>query len=135
MHFDDDDDGPRVDTAAARYALRIERWCSRSRGPTRLVRRLRFHFWWLLHNLVAHPLLAVAPTRRLVDFHDWTSRKLWPADDAPSSTASPVPRIHHRLRWVLHNLGAHVAIGLLPCALTFRWHDDTAGRMDVPDWV
>jgi len=23
----------------------------------------------------------------------------------------------------------------LVIALTFRWHDDAAGRMDVPDWV
>jgi hypothetical protein len=131
MHIDD----AVADTAAARYAQRVDRWCGDMRGPARLARRLRFHAWWLLHNLVAHALLAVTPTRRVVAFHDWTSRKLWPDDDAPEYPASPLPQIDRRLLWILHNLGAHAAIGLLPCALTFRWHDDTAGRMDVPDWV
>jgi len=33
-------------------------------------------FWWLVHNAVAHPLIAVAPRRPFFRFHDWTSRKL-----------------------------------------------------------
>lgn len=32
--------------------------------------------WWLLHNAVAHPLIAVAPVKPFFDFHDWTSRKM-----------------------------------------------------------
>lgn len=32
--------------------------------------------WWLVHNLVAHPLIGVFPTRVTFQFHDWTSRKM-----------------------------------------------------------
>lgn len=32
--------------------------------------------WWLIHNLVAHPLIGVVPTKTTFDFHDWTSRKM-----------------------------------------------------------
>ena len=38
--------------------------------------RARHYFWWLLHNLVAHPVIGVAPVKSAFDFHDWTSRKL-----------------------------------------------------------
>lgn len=33
-------------------------------------------FWWVVHNAVAHPLIAVFPKRRFFQFHDWTSRKM-----------------------------------------------------------
>jgi hypothetical protein len=33
-------------------------------------------FWWLVHNAVAHPLIAVAPVKPFFSFHDWTSRKM-----------------------------------------------------------
>jgi hypothetical protein len=36
----------------------------------------KHHIWWLIHNLVAHPVIGVAPVRWAFDFHDWTSRKL-----------------------------------------------------------
>jgi hypothetical protein len=38
--------------------------------------RAKHHFWWMLHNLVAHPAIGIAPSRTTFDFHDWTSRKL-----------------------------------------------------------
>ncbi len=37
---------------------------------------IRHRAWWLLHNLVAHPLIGVAPVRWAFEFHDWTSRKM-----------------------------------------------------------
>jgi len=37
---------------------------------------MRHHFWWLLHNLVAHPFIGIAPIKVAFDFHDWTSRKM-----------------------------------------------------------
>jgi hypothetical protein len=37
---------------------------------------VKFRFWWLVHNAVAHPLIAVAPRRRFFEFHDYTSRKM-----------------------------------------------------------
>jgi hypothetical protein len=45
-----------------------------NRRPT--VPWLQHRFWWLVHNAVAHPLIAVAPRRTLFRFHDYTSRKM-----------------------------------------------------------
>lgn len=33
-------------------------------------------FWWIVHNAVAHPLIAFLPFRPLFQFHDWTSRRM-----------------------------------------------------------
>jgi len=38
--------------------------------------KVKHYFWWLLHNLVAHPAIGIAPVRPAFEFHDWTSRKL-----------------------------------------------------------
>lgn len=32
--------------------------------------------WWVIHNAMAHPLIAVLPVRFTFRFHDWTSRKM-----------------------------------------------------------
>lgn len=37
---------------------------------------LRYGFWWLIHNVPAHLLIAFLPFKPCFDFHDWTSRKL-----------------------------------------------------------
>jgi hypothetical protein len=34
------------------------------------------YVWWLIHNLVAHPAIGIAPVKFTFAFHDWTSRKL-----------------------------------------------------------
>ena len=119
-------------TSAARYRERIERWIGGRHGLSRLAARLRHHGWWLVHNLVAHPLLALAPLRPSVALHDWTSRRL-NLDDAIAP--SPAPRIERRLWWLLHNLVSHPTIGLFPCARSFRWLDTTARRMAVHGWI
>jgi hypothetical protein len=36
----------------------------------------RHYFWWLVHNAMSHPLIGFFPTRRMFDFHDWTSAKI-----------------------------------------------------------
>jgi len=36
----------------------------------------RHTFWWVLHNAVAHPLIAFIPVRFFFRFHDWTSRRM-----------------------------------------------------------
>jgi len=36
----------------------------------------KHHFWWLVHNAVAHPLIGFFPSTRTFDFHDWTSKKI-----------------------------------------------------------
>ena len=33
-------------------------------------------FWWIVHNAVAHPLIALIPRKPLFRFHDWTSYKM-----------------------------------------------------------
>jgi hypothetical protein len=33
-------------------------------------------FWWIVHNAVAHPLIAFAPRAPFFRFHDWTSYKM-----------------------------------------------------------
>jgi hypothetical protein len=36
----------------------------------------KHHLWWLVHNVVAHPLIGVVPCSATFDFHDWTSKKI-----------------------------------------------------------
>jgi hypothetical protein len=36
----------------------------------------KHHYWWLLHNCIAHPLIGVLPCKSTFDFHDWTSKKI-----------------------------------------------------------
>lgn len=58
--FDRPEDGSRL-----RY---IDRRKVRSWGAHTL--------WWVLHNAVAHPLIAFLPFTPLFRFHDWTSRRM-----------------------------------------------------------
>src|SRR4051812_2055104 len=61
--------GPALKQSEWRYGRRIPRHDSPA----------QHHVYWLLHNLVAHPLLGVLPTQRVVDFHELTSWWLnWP---------------------------------------------------------
>lgn len=38
--------------------------------------KAKHHFWWLVHNAIAHPLIALMPIRTFFKFHDWTSHKI-----------------------------------------------------------
>ncbi|WP_434427670.1 hypothetical protein [Nannocystis pusilla] len=124
---------PIARTAEDRYHQRIALWTGTRTGMARLVARLGHRGWWLLHNVVAHPLLALTRGRAAVAFHDWTSARLNRAAEA--GPTSPLPQVERPLWWWLHNMASHVAIGLAPCAATFRWHDETARRMRVHGWV
>ncbi len=33
-------------------------------------------FWWIVHNVVAHPMIGLFPLRICFAFHDWTSRRM-----------------------------------------------------------
>lgn len=90
--------------------------------------------WWLAHNCVAHPLLGVAPSAHTVALHDWTSDGL-NLRPAGRESRSPLPDVGRRAWWVLHNCVAHPLIGVLPSALAFWLHDETAERMEVDGWV
>lgn len=95
--------------------------------------QLRHHALWLLHNCVAHPVLAIWPTRGAVEFHQLTSNWL---NHRPEAIGLPqLPEVRKRRAWVVHNLVAHLLIGLIPCRHTFQWHDQTAREMEVPGWV
>lgn len=124
---------PIARTAEDRYHQRIARWTGTRTGMARLAARLGHQAWWLLHNVGAHPLLALTRGRAAVAFHDWTSARLNKAAEA--GPPSPPPQVERPLWWWLHNMASHVAIGLAPCAATFRWHDETARRMRVHGWV
>jgi len=112
--------------------------------------RVRHHMLWLLHNCVAHPLLAVAGKNvppLAVEFHELTS--LWlnhkPFGSGPVLPGEKqkfrhvveftMPKVERPFVWALHNLVAHTMIGLAPCKATFKFHDWTARLMDVPGWV
>lgn len=38
--------------------------------------RRRHHFWWFVHNCVAHPLIGVCPIPFFFRFHDYTARRI-----------------------------------------------------------
>lgn len=101
---------------------------------------LRHAALWFLHNCVAHPILAASPTVMAAEFHELTSQWLrhdeWNAGKRTLRIRVPpdVPP-ERRAAWVLHNVVAHCAIGLVPCKATFDFHDKTAKAMDVEGWV
>ena len=126
--------------AAARYTERIGRF-ERDGRP---LPRLRHHGLWMLHNCVAHPFLAAAGQHvppLAIEFHELTSLWLNHVDAVvrPSGRhrviSSPVPEVKKTGLWMLHNIVAHAAIGLLPCKATFGLHDWSARAMNVPGWV
>ncbi|MFN0252809.1 MAG: hypothetical protein ACKV2T_38395 [Kofleriaceae bacterium] len=73
---------PRCSTAPATKVARIgfERPEPGSRERYEERRRARpwsaHTFWWIVHNAIAHPLIAFVPRRPMFRFHDWTSYKM-----------------------------------------------------------
>jgi hypothetical protein len=114
--------------AAFRHRKRIAKW----EKATRVLPRLRHDAWWVLHNVVSHPVLGVWPSATSVWFHDWTSQRL---NRRQAFTRSPAPEIERHWAWIKHNVLVHAAIGLFPSPLTFAWHDRSAVEMNVEDWV
>lgn len=124
-HVDETD---LADTSEARFHERVKLFhADGAANPT-----LRHHALWFLHNCVAHPLLAVAPGQKSVQFHDLTSAWL---NHVEKVRPSAIPRVTNKGLWVLHNAVSHIAIGLVPCKRTFEVHDWTAKLMQVPGWV
>jgi hypothetical protein len=122
-----------------RYGVRIGYF----KEDGRALPRLRHHLLWLLHNCVAHPILAVAVTQPTVEFHSLTSEWLnhvrsnyYPRQRYHRREfAYEMPVIEKRLLWVFHNAVAHPLIGLLPFKPVFALHDWSAKIMGVPNWV
>ena len=132
--------------AQARYTARIEQF----EKDGRPLPRLRHRALWLLHNCIAHPLLALAGERVAtvaVEFHELTSQWLNHREPGtrPTRPREPIiqarviqfemPKVENPGMWMLHNLVSHPAIGLWPSKVTFDLHDWTAKLMDVPNWV
>lgn len=38
--------------------------------------RQRHLIWWIVHNAIAHPMIAFMPFTFAFRFHDWTSAKI-----------------------------------------------------------
>lgn len=97
---------------------------------------IRYRIWWLIHNCMVHPMLAILPIRLVLFAHDWTGYKLNRLEIFQSSPPPDIP-LHLRsyFEWFVHNFVAHIAIGLVPCRTTFKFHDYTAKRMDVNGWT
>jgi hypothetical protein len=117
--------------AAERYRARIPKF----EQDGKPLPKLRHHSFWLLHNCVAHPVLAVLPFTFALKFHELTSAWLNHVEPFHRDLGRYRPAIRRPALWALHNLGAHVAIGLWPSQTTFRFHDWSAKAMAVPGWV
>ena len=37
---------------------------------------LKHQFYWIIHNVIAHPLIGIFPHQIFFELHDWTSRKM-----------------------------------------------------------
>lgn len=57
-------------TSHGRFHLRIRDW--RESGEN----VLKHHAWWLVHNVIAHPLIGFLPIEKTFAFHDFTSDKI-----------------------------------------------------------
>jgi len=124
----DEDVSIDVGSANERFEDRIRRF-ERDGAPLPLVRHAAF---WVLHNAVAHPLLAVAPSTYTVDVHELTSRWL---NKKRFFRPHKVPTIRNRTAWVWHNAVMHPLIAFFPVKVAFDLHDASAAAMGVPGWV
>lgn len=61
-------------TAYGRYVDRKEAWEVYTKNHWSW--RVRHHFWWVLHNCVIHMFIGLFPCKKLMDLHDWSSKKL-----------------------------------------------------------
>lgn len=58
------------DSTSKRFENRVNKY-KRRNTPVRV-----HHFWWFVHNCIAHPLIGIFPCRRTFAFHDYTSDKI-----------------------------------------------------------
>lgn len=126
------------DSSEQRYYSRIEKWMififikyeNRNIKINILTAKLYHHFWWLIHNVIAHPFLTFKSMKSL-KFHNFTSEKL----NLEFQIGIYIPDSMNKVWWIIHNLLIHPLIGIIPCKLTFKWHDQSAKLMKAPGWV
>ncbi len=65
-------------TSYERFLERVENFKSRRKqiGMRTILPIWTHHWWWMVHNGVAHPLIAVLPVEPAFRFHDYTSDKI-----------------------------------------------------------
>ena len=57
-------------TTEKRFHKRIEK--HKEKGMS----SYRHHFWWFVHNCIAHPIIGLLPVQWAFSFHDFTSKKI-----------------------------------------------------------
>lgn len=66
----DDHTPPELKTSHGRFHNRIKIWM-RHKGSAK-----EHHFWWFVHNCIAHPMIGLLPHKKCFEFHDYTSDKI-----------------------------------------------------------
>lgn len=130
-------------TSETRYDNRRKQWVSDFKGKKKLVQTLKHYGWWIVHNFIAHPLLAFLYKLEIsVKIHDWTSQKLNKINGTMHTSIQstflhncPLPNPQNIWWWIIHNLIIHPLIGIIPCKITFNLHDLSAKNMKTPGWV
>lgn len=68
--FNFDESMPELKTSHGRFHNRIKIWMKRKGSAN------EHHFWWFVHNCVAHPMIGLVPIKKFFQFHDFTSDKI-----------------------------------------------------------
>lgn len=68
----------RIRSTQGRFEDRVEHFEENraQHGRRTILPKTIHHFWWVVHNAVAHPLIAIAPVKPFFAFHDYTSDKI-----------------------------------------------------------
>lgn len=120
----------RNSTSAGRFQYRLNVFKTDGR-PHPVLRHWGF---WVIHNCVVHPMMAVSPSSFLLELHELSS--YWVNHRSGSALYFNLPpKIKSRFWWTLHNFIGHMAIGILPIKPCFAFHDWSAPKMGSPDWV
>ena|SRR5579885_288233 len=105
--------------------------------------RLRYYFYWLLHNCFSHLLLGIFPNNKTFEIHELTSQWLNHIDASYVPHYIPKglryryehmlvftkPIINDKFWWMFHNSVVHMLIGLFPITIMFRLHDWSATKI------
>lgn len=120
-----------ADTSEERYKERLFYFLKDKKA----LPRLRHYLLWLLHNCIAHPILALCVSSYTIEFHELTSQWLNHTGVRINFLRIMAPKISNKFSWFMHNFIAHIAIGLFPFKPIFKFHDKTAKWMNVSGWV
>lgn len=63
-------------TSHGRFKHRIQKWKDYGHETSQTAEVAKHHFWWFVHNCIAHPLIGLFPIKKTFEFHDYTSRRI-----------------------------------------------------------